>query len=108
MLEILLASVSEILLLVVVALVGYATKEVKQYLNKKGVLTEMKNHKELVGHVVKAVEQGYKDFSGAEKLEMAKIKVVALAQEKGLNITEREIDTLIEACVNELKKEMKN
>lgn len=104
MLELLQAGFMEILMMAITTMAGVITVAVKKFLTKKGIITDMQKHEKLVGHVVKAVEQGYKDFRGDEKFEIAKDKIVELANEKGFKITDAEIETLIEACITEMKK----
>ena len=84
---------------------GIVGAQINAFFKQRKLGEKMSNHKELIGHVVKAVEQGYKDFDGSHKLEIAKDKAVELANQKGLKITDAEMDMLIEACVAELKKE---
>ena len=73
------------------------------------VNTETKQ--KIVKTVVNAVEQLYKDLDGTKKLEKAKENILALLNEKGLTITELEMDMMIEEVVNGfnngLKKEGK-
>ena len=51
--------------------------------------------------VVKAVEQLYHDLDGPQKLEEAKKSIVEMLAEKGIAITELEMNMLIEAVVSE-------
>lgn len=50
--------------------------------------------------VVNAVEQIYKDLKGPEKLEKAKENIIAMLNEKGITISELEIEMLIEEVCN--------
>lgn len=50
---------------------------------------------------VKAVEQLYHDLSGPEKLQKAQEGVVQMLNEKGIPISELEMNLLIEAVVSE-------
>ena len=50
---------------------------------------------------VKAVEQLYHDLGGPEKLEKAKEGIEDMLNEKGIPITELEMNLLIEAVVSE-------
>ena len=74
-------------------------------LYEEHVNTEQKE--KVVKTVVNAVEQLYKDLDGAAKLEKAKEHIVALLSEKGLTITELEMEMLIESVCNSLKKAAK-
>ena len=61
------------------------------------VNTETK--KAVVQSTVEYVEQVYKDIHGQEKLQKAVERVTQILNEKGIMITETEINTLIEAAV---------
>lgn len=63
-----------------------------------------KTKKSVVESTVKYVEQLYKDLKGEEKLAKAKENILALLNEKGISITELEMDVLIEATCNSFKK----
>lgn len=55
--------------------------------------------------VVKAVEQIYYDLSGSEKLQKAKENIINMLNEKGITISELELDMMIEEICNSIKKE---
>lgn len=88
---------------VLTALVGVATKSLVSFLKKKGVVAQIQNNKEVVAIVVKAVEQMYGQLKGEEKLDMAKMELIKLMQQKKIKMTEAEIDLMIEAMVKEMK-----
>lgn len=88
---------------ILTALVGLATKSVMSFLKKKGVVAQVQNNKEVVTIVVKAVEQMYGQLKGEEKLNMAKMEIIKLMQQKKIKMTEAEIDLMIEAMVKEMK-----
>lgn len=94
-------------IVVITALVGWATKHVVKYLKDKGVIKSLEKNKALVDVVVKAIEQTYKTLHGEEKLNYAKMEVIELAQAKGIKITEKEIDLLIESAVKEMNSTIK-
>ena len=87
-----------ILSTIILAIIGYIGTQVKkiyeEYINNK-------TKKHIVETVVKAVEQVYKDLDGPEKLEKAKENIILMLQEKGITITEVELDMLIESVVAE-------
>ena len=60
-----------------------------------------KTKKSVVETCVKAVEQLYKDIHGEEKLNKAKESILEMLSEKGISISELEMDMLIESCVAE-------
>lgn len=89
------------ILTAVASFIGLQVKKLyEKYVNDK-------TKKEVVESTVKYVEQLYKSLNGAEKLEKAKESIVALLNEKGLSITELEMDVLIEATCNSFKEHFK-
>ncbi|AYP68269.1 holin [Bacillus phage vB_BcoS-136] len=92
---------------VLVALVGVVSRKLVSFLNEKGAVAKLEKNKEHVKVVVNAIEQTYHNLKGEEKLNVAKIELVKLMQEKGIKISEREIDLLIEAMVKEMKDSTK-
>lgn len=60
--------------------------------------------KKVVEDTVRYVEQIYKDLKGEQKLKKAKENILALLNEKGISITELELDVLIESTCNGFKK----
>ena len=51
------------------------------------------------------VEQVYKDIHGKDKLKKGIKRATDLLNEKGITITEKEIETLIESCVKSFQNE---
>jgi hypothetical protein len=94
-------------IVVIAGCVGMVTKAVMSYLKKKGVIAKLISHKELANIVVGAVEQTYKHLHGEEKLNLAKIELIKIAKEKGVKISEKELDILIESSVKEMNKSIK-
>lgn len=103
--EVIQGELINLLVAVVVACVGLVTRQVVKYLNRKGIVVQLENNKELVKIVVGAIEQTYKELNGFEKLNMAKLDLVKLMNEKKIKISEKEIDIMIEAMVREMNKE---
>jgi hypothetical protein len=62
-----------------------------------------KTKKDVVKTVVFAMEQLYKDLNGPERKEKAIESIVDMLDEKGITITELEINMLIEATIAEAK-----
>lgn len=87
-----------ILYAVLTAIAGFLGSQLKKIYEK---YINDKTKKAVVETCVKAVEQLYKDLHGAEKLEKAKENIIAMLEEKGLSISDLEMDLLIEACVAE-------
>ena len=89
---------------VITAMLGVATKSVVSFMKKKGIIAQLENHKAIVKIVVNAVEQTFNELNGEEKFHMAKIQALELMKEKKINITEAELNALIESSVKEMKK----
>lgn len=106
--EALQTEIINLLAVVIAGCVGMATKAVMSYLKKKGVITKIESHNELAKIVVNAVEQTYKHLHGEEKLNLAKIELLKIAKEKGLKVSEKELDLLIESSVKEMNKAIKD
>lgn len=106
--ELIQSNILEIIITIITGLATYVATRIKgkyeEYVN-----TETKQ--KIVKTVVNAVEQLYKDLDGSKKLEKAKENIIALLNEKGITITELEMDMMIEEVVNGfnngLKKEDK-
>jgi hypothetical protein len=89
---------TQIIYLVVTAIAGYIGIVVKniyqRYVNDQ-------TKKDVVKTVVQGIEQLYKDLHGEEKLDKALEAASAMLFEKGITITEFELEMLIEAAVAE-------
>lgn len=96
------------LLEIIVAFLGtlatYIGTRIKNIYEEK-VNTETK--KNVVKTCVNAVEQLYKDLHGEEKLNKAKENIVAMLNEKGITITDLELDMMIEEVVNGFNQGLK-
>lgn len=93
--------------MVIVSIVGIVAQKATAYLKQKGLVSKLESNKELTKLVVRAVEQTYNHLNGNEKLGVAKMELVELAKSKGIKISEKEIDLLIEASVKEMKDSVK-
>jgi phage holin, LL-H family len=100
--------INEIIIAFVTGFVAVATgsivKAVKDYLVQKGGEKTIKIVEILAKNAVNAVEQvasetGYK---GQEKLEQARTKIRAELTKYNINMTDRELDTFIEASVKKM------
>lgn len=80
------------------ALAGFIGKQLKQLYQK---YINDKTKEAVVRTCVKAAEQLYHHLSGPEKLEKAKEGVLEMLEEKGIPISELELNLLIESCVSE-------
>lgn len=89
--------------------VGSIVKAVKDYLLRKGGEKAVKIAEILAKNAVHAVEQvasetGYK---GEEKLEQARTKVRAELTKYNISMTDRDLDTFIEASVKQMNDSWK-
>ena len=89
---------------ILVILAGVAVKAIKDYLVQKGGEKTIKIVEILAKNAVNAVEQvasetGYK---GEEKLEQARTKIRAELSKYNIIMTNKELDTFIEASVKEM------
>jgi intergrase/recombinase len=101
MLEIIESNLMEILVALLTGLATYIGARLKKIYEEK-VNTETKE--KVVKTCVNATEQLYKDLDGTEKLEKAKENILAMLNEKGLSITDLELDLMIEEVVNGFNK----
>ena len=89
---------------ILIILVGIVVKAVKEYLVKKGGEQTVKIVEILAKNAVNAVEQvsaetGYK---GEEKLEQARAKIRSELSKYNISMTNKELDTFIEASVKQM------
>ena len=98
--EIIIASATGILTI----LAGIAVKSIKDFLIKKGGEKTIKIVEILAKNAVNAVEQvaAQTGFKGEEKLEQARTKIRAELTKYAISMTDRELDTFIEASVKEM------
>lgn len=85
---------------ILTAIGSYVGLKVKTFIKEKA---DTDTKKKVVETTCKYVEQIYKDLDGASKLEKAKDNILAQLNEKGISISELELDVLIEATVNGFK-----
>lgn len=90
--------VMPVLFAALTGLAGYIGAQVKKLYEK---YINDKTKRAVAQTCVKAVEQLYHDLSGPEKLEKAQEGVVQMLNEKGIPISELEMNLLIEAVVSE-------
>lgn len=92
------------------AAIGALAGAVAAYYVRKGVNyfsknSDLENKKELAVSVVRFVEQVYESTNGEEKFRVAKQRLIDLANENGLKITQKQVETFIEEAVRGLKDE---
>lgn len=90
----------EILATIITTLASFIGVSIKNAYTK---YINTKTKKEIVKDTVNYVEQVFKDIHGAEKLNKAKEKALEWLNEKGIKISETELEILIESAVNGLK-----
>lgn len=84
---------------ILIALIGVITKKVVAFLDEKGIMEKLNKKQYLVDIAVNAAEQIYQNENGAVKLANARKEAIKLLNDNGLNITEAELQNLIEASV---------
>lgn len=104
MLELLQPYLMEIIVTILTAIATYIGAKIKKIYEEKA---NDETKRKVVATVVKAIEQLYKDLNGEEKLEKAQENIVEMLNEKGIMITELEMNMLIEEVCNSFKKEVK-
>lgn len=60
--------------------------------------------RKVIKTVVNAIEQIYKDVSGDKKLQKAKEYIINILNQKNIQISELEMDMMIEEICNSMKK----
>ena len=85
---------------VVAVLFGVLGTKIKQIYNEKA---QNETVKVVVDNVVKWVQQVYYELEGPEKLQKALTEASTILGEKGITISETELDMLIESAVYGLK-----
>lgn len=93
-----------ILYAILTAIAGYIGMQIKK-IYEKHINDDVK--KKVVRDCVKAVEQLYKDLSGDEKKEKAIEGIREMLDEKGITISQIEMEMLIESAVSEFNNYFK-
>ncbi|MBR6573616.1 MAG: hypothetical protein IKK61_01310 [Clostridia bacterium] len=83
------------------ALAGFVGTQIKNLYRR---WVDDKTKEAVVRTCVKAVEQLYRDLGGPEKLERAKAGIRQMLEEKGIFISELEMEMLIESVVAEFNQ----
>lgn len=105
MLETILANIDlgSIIMGILTAVLGWLGATIKKIYNEKVKNETIRN---VIDDCVKYVEQKSKTETIQNKYEMAKDKAINILNSKGIEITDDEIDLLIESFVNGLTKEV--
>lgn len=98
-----------ILMALIVAVIGIIAKELIPYIKEKKaqVMKQLEATKwswavEIIDAVVRAVEQTVLDLHGDDKKVYAKHQIYKIFKQAGISLTDDQIDTLIEAAVQEM------
>lgn len=98
------------LLALLVAIIGYLAKvagtQVQRVSDKYAIKAKLDANKTIVDLSVKYVQQVFKDADGETKYNEAKNKALEIMSEKGIKITDAELNMLIEASVANFKQGM--
>ena len=86
---------------VIAILFGVLGARIKQIYNEKA---QNETVKVVVDNVVKWVQQVYYELEGPEKLQKALTEASTILNEKGITISETELDMMIESAVYGLKQ----
>lgn len=90
------------LLGVVIGILIYAiTKKIKEIFKKQLENDTIKN---VIHSTVRYIEQVYKDIHGEDKLNKAKEVVFEVLGKYGINISDKELEILIESAVNSMNR----
>ena len=94
----------EILATVITAVASFIGVAIKNAYTK---YADTKIKKEIVKDTVYYVEQVFKELHSEEKLNKAKEKALNWLNEKGIKISDTELEILIEAAVNTFNKNLR-
>lgn len=89
---------------VLTVVVGYAVKQLKGYLDRKGIVDKMKVYESSAKIAVGAVEQIYYNEDGPTKFEHAKRHLTQSLEKQGLPIEEKDLQYWIESTVAGMKQ----
>lgn len=87
---------------IILSLIGVITKKVVAFLDEKGITEKLNKKQYLVDIAVNAAEQVYQNEDGAVKLANARKEALKLLNDNGLNITDTELQNLIESSVKSM------
>lgn len=85
---------------ILTVIAGYAVKQLKGYLDKKGISQKLKIYESSAKIAVSAVEQIYYNEDGPAKFDRAKKHMAQSLQQQGLNITDADLQFWIESVVH--------
>lgn len=106
----LLQAITPILLALLVGIIGYLAKiagiQVQRVADKYAIKAKLDANKTIVDLAVKYVQQVFNEADNKTKYNEAKNKALEILSEKGIKITDAELNMLIEASVANFKQGM--
>lgn len=103
-------AITPILLALLVAIIGYLAKiagiQVQRVADKYAIKAKLDANKTIVDLAVKYVQQVFNEADNKTKYNEAKNKALEILSEKGIKITDAELNMLIEASVSNFKQGM--
>ncbi|ADM73682.1 holin [Lactococcus phage 949] len=106
----LIQAITPILLALLVAIIGYLAKiagiQVQRVADKYAIKAKLDANKTIVDLAVKYVQQVFNEADNKTKYNEAKNKALEILSEKGIKITDAELNMLIEASVANFKQGM--
>lgn len=102
--EELMNQITPYLMIILTAVAGYLATKIKTFIDAK---IDHEKQEQLISFVEKTVnyvEQIGFDLNAEEKFKLAKAKIVIWMNQRGITVTEEELEVLIEAFVHNLMK----
>jgi len=100
--EELMTQITPYLMIILTAIAGYLATKIKAFFDAKIDKDNQERLMQFIKATVEFVEQIGIDLKPEEKFELAKAKVLIWINQKGLTVTEEELQVLIEAFVHNL------
>ena len=97
-------AVMQLAVVIITGLISVLTAKATAYFKEKGLLAKLDAKKKSVDIAVNAVEQIYYQENGPERFKHAQNRARELLAKQGINISEQELETLIEASVGAMKQ----
>lgn len=95
------------LISIVTVVLGYVAfrvgKVIDGAMNKYNIYDTIKTNQTIVKASVEYAEQVFKEAKGQEKFDLAKERAVQIFKDRGIEISEKELNTLIEQSVFQFK-----
>lgn len=100
--EELMNQITPYIMIILTAIAGYLATKIKSYFDAKIDKDNQERLMQFIKATVEFVEQIGIDLKPEEKFELAKAKVLIWINQKGITVTEEELQVLIEAFVHNL------